>query len=194
MAMGQSTLSRKLSIAMFEACYVRALAEDDLPMVLAWRNNPDVRRYMLTQHEISPQEHYNWFVRVQQDKTQQQLIVLDRDAPLGFIQFNSVIKGSIADWGFYARPDAARGSGLKLGMAALKYAFNELRLHKVCGQAIESNQASIAFHQKLGFTREGRLCDQHCIAGHYEALICFGLLAKDWQAIQRIEGQTDDSN
>ena len=163
-------------------------------MVLAWRNHPAIRSYMLTQHEISLQEHRKWFERVQHDKTRQQLIVSDGIEPIGFVQFNPVTQGGIADWGFYARPDAPKGSGRKLGQAALEYAFKDLGLHKVCGQAIESNAASIAFHQKLGFTEEGRLREQQLIGEKYHTLYCFGLLANDWPAGQRTKDITDASN
>jgi UDP-4-amino-4,6-dideoxy-N-acetyl-beta-L-altrosamine N-acetyltransferase len=171
---------------MTEACTVRALTEDDLPMVLAWRNHPAVRDFMLTQHEISLEEHRQWFARVNSDKSRQQLIVMDGLAPLGFVQFNSAIQGGIADWGFYVQPDAPKGSGTKLGKAALRHGFYMLGLHKVCGQAIESNAASIAFHHKLGFREEGRLRDQQRVDDRYDTLVCFGLLAKEWQErIQR---------
>ena len=136
---------------------------------------------MLTQHEISLEEHRNWFARVKEDKTRQQLIVMDAGSPIGFVQFSSISQGGIADWGFYARPDAPKGSGTKLGQAALAHAFETLGLHKVCGQAIDINLASIAFHQKLGFTEEGRLREQERIGKNYYTLFCFGLLAKDWQ-------------
>jgi len=166
---------------MSDASTVRALTENDLPMILAWRNHPDVRGYMLTQHEISSEEHYNWFARAKEDKTQQQLIVMYGVDPIGFVQFNPVSEGGIADWGFYVRPGAPKGSGTKLGKAALDYAFKHLGLHKVCGQAIESNVASIAFHLKLGFREEGRLRDQQRIANQFYTLFCFGLLVTDWQ-------------
>jgi len=179
---------------MSDACAVRALTEDDLPLVLAWRNHPAVRSYMLSQHEISLQEHRSWFARVKQDKTRQQLIVLDGADPLGFVQFNPVCQGGIADWGFYVRPDAPKGSGTKLGQAALAHAFKKLGLHKVCGQAIETNAASIRFHQKLGFTEEGRLRDQQRIANQYHTLFCFGLLAKDWKENPQTQDQKDASN
>jgi UDP-4-amino-4,6-dideoxy-N-acetyl-beta-L-altrosamine N-acetyltransferase len=163
-------------------------------MVLAWRNHPAVRSYMLTQHEINLQEHRNWFERVQHDMTRQQLIVLDGVEPIGFVQFSANGKGGIADWGFYARPDAPKGSGTKLGQAALAHAFKDLGLHKVCGQAIESNAASIAFHQKLGFIEEGRLREQQRIGDRYHTLFCFGLLAKDWRAAQRTQDKPDAPN
>ena len=165
---------------MTKACTVRAMTEDDLPMVLAWRNHQAVRGFMLTQHEISLDEHRQWFALVKLDKTRQQLIVMDGTAPLGFVQFNSVSQGGIADWGFYVRPDAPSGGGTMLGRAALMHGFNVLGLHKVCGQAIESNSVSIAFHRKMGFREEGRLRDQQRIEDHYHTLVCFGLLAKEW--------------
>ena len=179
---------------MSDTCTVRELTADDLPIVLAWRNHPAVRSFMLTQHEISMQEHCNWFARVKEDKTRQQLIVLDGAYQLGFVQFNPVSYGGIADWGFYVRPDAPKGSGKKLGQAALAYAFKKLGLHKVCGQAIESNVASIALHQKLGFTEEGRLREQQRIANQYHPLFCFGLLAKEWQESQLKQEQNNATN
>jgi UDP-4-amino-4,6-dideoxy-N-acetyl-beta-L-altrosamine N-acetyltransferase len=179
---------------MSNACTIRELTEGDLPMVLTWRNHPSVRTFMLTQHEISLQEHRNWFERVKHEKNRKQLIVLDSSEPIGFVQFNPVSPGSIADWGFYTKPDATKGSGTKLGNAALKYAFQDLGVHKVCGQAIESNAASIAFHQKLGFIEEGRLRDQQQINGQYQTLVCFGLLANDWQQTRSTEKEQNASN
>jgi UDP-4-amino-4,6-dideoxy-N-acetyl-beta-L-altrosamine N-acetyltransferase len=179
---------------MIESCYVRIMTMDDLPIVLAWRNNPKLRKHMLTQHQISMQEHRSWFERVQHDKTRQQLIVMERAVPLGFVQFNSIGQGSIADWGFYLRPDAPKGSGRKLGQTALLHGFRSLGLHKICGQALQANVVSIAFHQKLGFIEEGRLREQQLINGNYHTLICFGLLAKDWVADLRSQVKTDATN
>lgn len=170
---------------MTEAITVRSMTEEDLNMVLAWRNHPVVRSFMLTQHEIGVQEHRNWFERVKQDKNRKQLIVLTDSEPIGFVQFSPVCQDGIAEWGFYARPDAPKGSGTKLGQAALRHAFQDFRLHKVCGQSIEANSRSINFHRKMGFTEEGCLRDQIRIGNQYHTLFCFGLLAKDWKNSQQ---------
>ena len=158
-------------------------------MVLAWRNHPDVRRFMFTQHEISLHEHSQWFSQVIQDNTRRLLIVEELCKPIGCVQFSNVEPGGIADWGFYARPDSAKGTGRKLGNASLDYAFGALQLHKVCGQAIASNQASINFHERLGFKREAELLDQKRINDRYHTLICFGLLSHEWQAHRKVKDQ-----
>lgn len=154
---------------------------DDLPMVLDWRNHPDVRRFMFSQHEISLDEHRHWFAKACDDANRRLLIVEDGQVPIGFVQFSNVASGGVADWGFYARPDGPKGAGRKLGTTALTHAFGLLNLHKVCGQAIESNQVSIEFHKRLGFIQEGVLRDQQRINSEYHTLICFGLLAQEWQ-------------
>lgn len=169
---------------MFENSTIRRMTQDDLSMVLSWRNNPNVRQFMFTQHEIKLDEHKQWFAKVSQEPTRCLLIVEKKGEPIGFVQFNNVSVGGIADWGFYASPTAPKGSGRLLGSLSLTYAFDELKLHKVCGQAIESNAASIGFHKSLGFKLEGSLRDQQYINGAYHTLICFGLLANEWHAYQ----------
>lgn len=101
--------------------------------------------------------------------------------PLGFVSFNETGNGGIADWGFYVAPNAPKGSGRQLGRAALSHAFTQLKLHKVCGQALAYNQRSILFHQSLGFQQEGMLRDQHFDCERYHHVICFGLLSHEWQ-------------
>lgn len=156
-------------------------------MVLVWRNHPDVRRFMFTQHEIGLEEHRNWFAKASMDTSRQMLIVEEAKQAIGYVQFSQFTEGGIADWGFYAGPDAARGTGRKLGVIALNYAFGQIKLHKVCGQAIAGNEASIAFHRRLGFTLEGVLRDQRHIEGDYHSLYCFGLLASEWQPEKLIQ-------
>ena len=163
------------------AWLIRSMGYADLERVLAWRNHPDIRRYMLSKHEITLDEHQRWFERTVPDSKKHLLIFEVNHQPMGFVNFNAGGDGGIADWGFYAAPDAPKGSGRKLGCAALIHAFTVLKLHKVCGQALAHNQRSILFHQALGFQLEGSLRDQHFDGESYHHVICFGLLFKEWQ-------------
>lgn len=176
----QSCVTTWLVIKMLETCTIRPLSERDLPIVLSWRNHPDIRRHMFSQHEIKSQEHQDWFARVSVDATRCVLMVEDASMPLGYVQFNNVAIEGVADWGFYVKPNATPGSGQKLGVTALNYGFEVLRLHKICGQVIASNHASIRFHERLGFKKEGELRDQQRIEGQYHNLIYFGLLSCEW--------------
>ena len=166
-----------------DACRIRPMTYADLETVLAWRNHPDIRRCMFTQHEFALDEHRRWFERASRDEAKRLLIVEEQGAAFGYVQFANVASGSISDWGFYAAPDAAAGAGSKLGAAALDFAFETLRLHKVCGHALGFNEASIRFHRKLGFREEGVLREQHRLGGGYADVLCFGLLQQEWSGI-----------
>lgn len=160
---------------------IRPMLHADLERVLAWRNHPEVRRYMYTQHEITLDEHQRWFERTLPNPKKHLLVFEVNQQPLGFVNFNETENAGIADWGFYVAPDAPKGSGRQLGRAALSHAFTQLKLHKVNGQALSYNERSIQFHQFLGFQQEGVLRDQHFDGEHYHHVICLGLLCHEWQ-------------
>ena len=160
---------------------IRPMVHADLALVLAWRNHPDVRRYMYTQHEITLAEHQRWFERNLPDPKRHLLIFEANHQPVGFVHFNETGGGGIADWGFYVAPEAPKGSGRQLGRAALNHAFTQLKLHKICGQALAYNERSIHFHQSLGFQKEGILRDQHFDGAIHHHVFCFGLLCHEWQ-------------
>lgn len=159
---------------------VRPMESQDLEMVLGWRNHESVRRFMYTQHEITLDEHSRWFQRASAAPDRHLLIFECDGVPMGFINFHEKGPGGVADWGFYLAPDAPRGTGSALGNAALNHAFGKINLHKICGEALGFNTGSIRFHEKLGFTREGVLRQQHFDGEAYHDIFCFGLIRNEW--------------
>jgi UDP-2,4-diacetamido-2,4,6-trideoxy-beta-L-altropyranose hydrolase/UDP-4-amino-4,6-dideoxy-N-acetyl-beta-L-altrosamine N-acetyltransferase len=159
---------------------IRGMREDDLESVLCWRNHPDTRCWMYDSHEISPSEHREWYARAMQDQHRQLLIVEQAGVPLGFVQFTETGNDGVAVWGFYAVPGAPRGSGNKLGTAALDHAFGQLGFRKVHGEVIVSNEPSAAFHRKLGFTEEGITQKRSSDGATCHDVLCFGMEASDW--------------
>ena len=158
------------------------MTDRDLEQVLSWRNHPEVRRFMYTSHVITPDEHANWFERTRNQEGVWLLIYELEGIPRGFVNLSGTRSPQVADWGFYLAPDSESGTGRALGLAALDYAFHDLGLHKVCGQALGFNKRSIRFHEKLGFVQEGLLREQHFDGEHYHDVLCFGLLASEWQS------------
>lgn len=162
-------------------CQVRPMTEYDLERVLEWRNHPDIRRYMYTQHEITLLEHTNWFKKTIKKPNQHLLIFELNGIPTGFVNISGTENDSVAEWGFYVAPNSEKGTGRQLGKAILNYAFEVLKLHKICGQALAYNLPSINFHTSLGFTQEGLLRDHHFNGQSYNDIVHFGLLANEWQ-------------
>ena len=165
---------------------VRSMLESDLEQVLAWRNHPEIRRYMYTQHEITLIEHTNWYENNRNNSDRHMLVFELDNLPVGFVNINKLAGFDIADWGFYVAPGSERGTGKKLGVAVLNYAFDTLKLHKVCGQALAYNTPSINFHTSLGFVQEGVLRDQYFNGQRYYDVVHFGLLADEWKIKEKV--------
>lgn len=161
---------------------LRPMCSDDLDNILKLRNHPEIRRYMFTQHEISQEEHKRWFEQASRSPGIDLLILENGKECLGFVQFKESNFKGVFDWGFYIAPYAPKGSGRKLGMAALDYAFNKEKLYKVCGQALQWNKPSISYHSYLGFKQEGVFQSQYFDGEVYHDLVCFGLLKDEWIA------------
>lgn len=164
---------------------LRMLRDDDLVQVRQWRNHPEVRRYMYTRHEIGETEHRAWFQRAQEDPHRHLLLAERNGYSYGFVNIQlDDAAAQRATWGFYLAPKAPRGSGQALGVAALRHAFVDLGLHKLCGESLAGNDRSLRFHERLGFTREAHLRDHHFDGHSYHDVIGFGLLRSEWQALQ----------
>jgi len=63
--------------------HLRPITEADLEDLLRWRNHPQVRRAMITQHRISREEHFSWWERYRKDKTRHWYISRKRQAASG---------------------------------------------------------------------------------------------------------------
>ena len=106
------------------------------------------------------------------DSSRHLLLAEEAGCPFGFV--NIQLRDAVAhraEWGFYLSPEAPRGSGQALGLAALAYAFDELKVHKLCGEALSSNRRSRNFHERLGFVQEAHLRDHHFDGQTYYCLL-----------------------
>lgn len=162
-------------------CHVRIMLESDLEQVLEWRNYLEIRRYMYTQHKITLEEHSSWYSKASNNPDHYLLIFELDNIPTGFININKIANSNVANWGFYVAPNSEKGTGKKLGITVLDYAFKVIELHKICGQALAYNIPSVKFHTSLGFTQEGLLRDQHFDGQSYNDVVHFGLLANEWK-------------
>lgn len=74
-----------------------------------------------------------------------------------------------------AKPYRGQGYASEMILLLLKYYFMELGYEKVTPHVYAFNEPSIALHDKLGFTREGRLRNMIYTNGQYHDEIYFGM-------------------
>ena len=66
----------------------RRIREKDLPLLLAWRNSPEIHSKMFTDHKITPEEHLNWFERIRLDSVPKKLVFTFKSKPVGYYAYN----------------------------------------------------------------------------------------------------------
>ncbi len=90
-------------------------------------------------------------------------------------------KNSNTSIGYFLSEDA-QGKGIitKSVASLLHYLFGSLNLNRVEIQCAKNNDKSIAIPERLGFVREGIKREGQWLYDHYEDLVTFSLLSKDW--------------
>jgi UDP-4-amino-4,6-dideoxy-N-acetyl-beta-L-altrosamine N-acetyltransferase len=161
---------------------VRLITEDDLPMVLAWRNSERIRNSSFGDHIISMQEHRNWFKSLDNHKKVGLIFEL-YGKPAGAVNFSGIDRhDNKCSWGFYlGEPGLPKGSGLLMGYHALDYLFNELKIRKLNSQVLAYNEGSIKYHKKLGFVEEGLLVQECLKNGRYEDVVVLAHFQDLWR-------------
>ncbi|MDB9957978.1 UDP-4-amino-4,6-dideoxy-N-acetyl-beta-L-altrosamine N-acetyltransferase [Oceanospirillaceae bacterium] len=159
----------------------RVLDESDLPVILKWRNVPEVRKNMYTSHQISMDEHQAWFDRLKSDASQKYFIAQRDGIAVGVVSFSKINhKSKIAAWAFYASPTAPRGTGSLMEYRALEYAFINLGLHKLQCEVLAFNKLVVKLHQKFSFEVEGVHRDAFYDGTSYHDIVHLGMLRHEW--------------
>ncbi|MGA2414792.1 MAG: UDP-4-amino-4,6-dideoxy-N-acetyl-beta-L-altrosamine N-acetyltransferase [Candidatus Sulfotelmatobacter sp.] len=163
---------------------LREVAPHDEEKIREWRNLPEVRKYMYTDHEIGREEHRAWFSRILRDPTCKYWIIVYDGREVGVVNlYNIDHRNRRGHWGFYVGPkDRLKGVASFAWFSVLRFVFEELKLQKLCGEVLASNQAALNMHKKFGFYQEGSF-RKHVFKGdRFADVVCFGLLREEWEA------------
>lgn len=141
---------------------LRPADDDDLPVLLRWRNHPRVRAASFTTHEIGEAEHARWWARVRDDPARRVLVYEHDATPAGVVTFSGLEPGrTIGEWGFYLdlagleRSGALLAAWIGLERAAIGHAFGPLGLATLRGAVLAANEPVRWLHRRFGFVETG---------------------------------------
>ncbi len=165
---------------------LRKIGENDLELMLSWRNHPTIRLNMFSQSVIELEKHKLWFELESKKSDSEWLMFIDEgNTPRGVVYFTEMDRVSQnAFWGVYTAFDAPPGTGTKMGREALEYYFNDLGFHKLNAEVLKSNQRSYYFHRKLGFQVEGVLRENYFGQLGYEDITYLGIIDFEWESVR----------
>lgn len=80
------------------------------------------------------------------------------------------------------RPMWNKGYGRDAVATILRYAFEDLNLHRVSLDTLADNERALRSYQACGFVQEGRLRQHYWHKGRYVDAVEMGILRDDWLA------------
>ena len=153
-------------------------------MILAWRNDPGVRRFMYSDHEIQADEHARWLASVLADPTCSYQIFECEGKPVGNVGFYALSKQhSRGEWNFHlGQSTYPRATGPAMEFFALDHFFRVIGLEKLCCEVLAFNERVTRLHERFGFQHEGlRRRHMRRSDGPHD-VVQLALFAEDWQS------------
>jgi UDP-4-amino-4,6-dideoxy-N-acetyl-beta-L-altrosamine N-acetyltransferase len=148
------------------------------------RNQPAVRSFMYSDHEISESEHAAWLQALVDNPRQSVFVVIMAERACGVVALNAINAAHrSADWAFYL--DSAlqgKGVGSQVEFWLLDHAFSAAQLEKLNCEVLASNKAVIRLHQKFGFSVEGVRRQNVIKNGERIDVVLLGITRSEWAA------------
>lgn len=162
---------------------LRDVGRRDKERLLAWRNQPNVARWMYTDHVIGAEEHARWFAHAMAAPDRRYWIIEAEDRPVGLINLYDIGRGS-AGYAYYLADETQRGGGVATiaGVAVLDHAFQALGLSRVWAEAFVENAASRGYLAALGFEEAEMLRAHAAKPGFSGDVVRLSLDADAWPA------------
>lgn len=146
-----------------ERVRLRPFKKEDLDIVYAWRNDPELRfLVMMHPYPVTREQDVAWFEHLLNDITNKTISFAcetKQDGRLfGYFQLRDINQHHRhAFLGIVIGESAARGKGfgkevLKLGIS---YGLKYLGLHKISLEVLIKNENAIRLYKSLGFSDEG---------------------------------------
>ena len=167
---------------------LRQMTQGDLQMICDMFNDPDLENLVVGwAFPLSIEQQKQWFEKNMGDQRNFRfVIVAPEDGPVGIATLTDIDwKNRRATHGIKLanKKCRAKGVGTDAVMAIMRYAFDELGLHRLDGSWFDFNEASKALYMKCGWHAEGVKREYIYKRGEWRDLTMAGILESDYREL-----------
>jgi len=182
--------------AVLEAATVRLrpLTEGDLPLLMRWSNDPEVRHWLHRSErppstlDLERQLHEQ---RLRDPSSVEWCIETHDAGPIGVVRLRGIDEAHTrAELGVYigAKASWGRGYGTDAIRRVLSFAFEELGLRRVWLITDADNARGIRCYEKCGFAKEGLLRGHRLRYGAPLDMLAMGVLREEFARLDSEDG------
>jgi RimJ/RimL family protein N-acetyltransferase len=169
-----------------EKVYLRAIEEDDLPQLMLWRNNPNLRKYFRETAEINSINQFKWYKMVNEKNSVHKMFAIVKSSTdellgaCGLCYIDWVNRS--ADFSIYLGYNDLYIDDIYAVEAAnlmMDYGFNILNLHRLWAEIYSIDTAKKIFFDILNFKLDGEFRETYWYAGKWHNSLFYSFLRTD---------------
>lgn len=162
---------------------LRRLQERDIEGMLEWMHTPEINCFFRFEAKEMDYEKALGFVRNESPEDKHFAIVDEQDEYIGTISLKDIdLQHKKAEYAISVRKGwHGRGAAKEATEQLIRYAFEELQLHRIYLNVLSDNIRAIRFYEKCGFQFEGEFKDDIFLRGEWKTL--------KWYAMVKAEGR-----
>lgn len=172
-----------------ESIQLRAIEKKDLGQLLSWRNKPEMRQFFREYRELNSDQQLEWFnKKVIGDPNTLMFAIIDVDnenllGASGLCYIDWINRS--ADFSIYIGMDNLyidSHYAIDAGKCMMKYAFEELNLHRLWCEIYDFDHLKNNFLKELGFQIDGKHRQTHWANGSWHDSIFYSFLSSDFKS------------
>lgn len=159
---------------------LRPMTEEDTENIVRWRNEAFVRKNFIYQKPFTAEGHKQWTeTMVDTGRVIQFIICTMEEKPVGSVYLRDIDRvHNKAEYGIFIGEEEAlsKGYGSEAAELMIRYAFEELHLHKLYLRVLAGNERARKSYEKAGFVQEGYFKEDVLLPDGYRDVIFMGIL------------------
>ncbi len=167
--------------------HLREIREQDLGLIMGWRTDPDITRYMNTDPKLTLEGQQKWFQAIGQDTDLCYWMIEIDGQPAGVINLTGLDRASGSlGWAYYVGEKRLRSmkTALALEMNLYDYVFDTLKKKELIGDIFSLNRGVIQLHLLCGSEIIEEKKNHVCKNGQWYDVTFMRMTAKRWLEIR----------
>lgn len=166
---------------------IRKFEKTDIVNKIKWINNPENNIYLHYDLPLMKDKTEGWFEKNKDSAERYDAVIEVDDIAVGIIGLLNIDKKNRkAEYYVTIGEKEYRGKGISVKATKLliEYAFQRLGLNRIYLYVEKENISAIKSYERIGFRREGELCQDIFSKGHYVDRYVYGITKKryyDWK-------------
>jgi len=121
-------------------------------LILEWRNNDDVRKWMINKDLITIEEHFNYIESLKNNKKKLCFLLKEKNNYLGIVEFDEINNNS-ASFGINKNiMSTKKGLGELLEKLSIYIAKTKLNINKLTLSVLKDNIRAIELYKKSNYS------------------------------------------